>query len=355
LFLNEFPFLIKKKSTAMAIVKAWAANAAKEKLESYEYDPGPLGPEEVDIKVEYCGICHSDLSMLDNEWGITTFPFVPGHEAIGKVTALGDIAKEKGLQIGQRVGIGWNVYSCLHCEYCLQGDHQLCKSVQPTIVGHHGAFAQQVRSHWVWAVPIPEGVDPASAGPLLCGGITVFSPLLDQDILPTHKVGVFGIGGLGHMAIKFLKALGCEVTAFTSSTRKHEEARSFGAAHTASSTNAGEMQSLAGTFDFIVITANVSLDWDVIIALLKPQGKLHFVGAVLEPIPVQAMSLILGKKSIAGSPTGSRNQIDRMLQFAAHHRVAPKVEHFPMSKANEALDHLRAGRASYRIVLDVDF
>lgn len=339
----------------MAIVKAWAANSAKGKLEAFEYDPGPLGPEDVDIAVEYCGICHSDLSMLDNEWGITTYPFVPGHEAIGKVVAMGEIAKEKGLQIGQRVGVGWNVYSCLHCENCLRGEHQLCQTVQPTIVGHHGAFAQQVRSHWVWAVPIPEGVDPSSAGPLLCGGITVFAPLLDQTVLPTHKVGVFGIGGLGHMAIKFLKAWGCEVTAFTSSPKKHEEARSFGATHTASSTDTNEIKALAGKFDFIVISANVSLEWDPIIALLRPGGKLHLVGAVLEPIPVQAMSLILGKKAVSGSPTGNRSQLDTMLQFAAHHKIAPKVEHFPMSKVNEAMDHLRAGKASYRIVLDADF
>ena len=339
----------------MATVKAWAAKASKGPLEPFEYDPGPLGPEEVDIAVDYCGICHSDLSMLDNEWGITTYPFVPGHEAVGRVVALGEIAQQKGLQVGQRVGVGWNVYSCLHCEYCIKGEHQLCTTVQPTIVGHHGAFARQVRSHWVWAVPIPAGVDPASAGPLLCGGITVFSPLLDQDILPTHRVGVFGIGGLGHMAIKFLKAWGCEVTAFTSSTKKHEEARTFGASHTRSSTNAEEMKALAGQFDFLVIAANVSLDWDSILALLKPGGKLHLVGAVLEPIPVQAMSLILGKKALSGSPTGNRSQIDAMLRFAAHHKVTPKVEHFPMSKVNEAMDRLRAGKASYRIVLNADF
>ena len=149
----------------MATVKAWAATAAKGKLEPFEYDPGPLGAEEVDIDVEYCGICHSDLSMLDNEWGITSYPFVPGHEAIGKVVALGDIAREKGLQVGQRVGVGWNVSSCLHCEYCLRGEQQLCKSVQPTIVGHHGAFAQRVRSHWVWAVPVPAIVSGTTVVP----------------------------------------------------------------------------------------------------------------------------------------------------------------------------------------------
>lgn len=339
----------------MATIQAYAAKSAKGKLESFQYDPGPLGPEDVDIEVDHCGICHSDLSMLDNEWGITTYPFVPGHEAIGRVVALGDIAKEKGLKIGQRVGVGWNVKSCLHCGHCISGEQELCTTVQPTIVGHHGAFARQVRSHWLWAIPIPEGVDPSSAGPLLCGGITVFSPLLDQQILPVHKVGVFGIGGLGHMAVKFLKAWGCEVTAFTSSSKKHEEARAFGAAHTASSTDAAQMKTLAGRFDIIVITANVSLDWNRIIGLLKPGGKLHIVGAVLEPIPVHAMSLISGKKSISGSPTGSRGEIDKMLSFAAHHKITPKVEHFPMSKVNEAMDHLRAGKASYRIVLDADF
>ena len=339
----------------MATVNAWAAKNADGKLELFHYESGALGPEEVDIEVEYCGICHSDLSMLKNEWGITTYPFVPGHEAIGKVIGLGDIAKEKGLKIGQRVGVGWNNSACLHCEYCLKGEYELCTSGKATIVGHHGAFAQRVRSHWVWAIPIPDGVDPGSAGPLLCGGITVFSPLLDGHVLPTHKVGVFGIGGLGHMAIKFLKAWGCEVTAFTSSSSKFDEARSFGATHTASSTDSGELNKLANSFDFIIITVNSSLDWNSIIALLKPGGKLHFVGAVLEPIPVHVMSLLIGKKSISSSPSGSRIQTDKMLRFAAHHQIAPQVEHFPMSKANEAMDHLIAGKARYRIVLDTDF
>lgn len=339
----------------MATIHAYAARTAKGKLEPFQYDPGPLGPEEVDIEVEYCGICHSDLSMLDNEWGITAYPFVPGHEAIGKVVALGDIAQQKGLKIGQRVGVGWNAYSCLHCEHCIEGEQELCTSVQPTIVHHHGAFATQVRSHWIWAIPVPDGLDAASTGPLLCGGITVFSPLLDKQILPIHKVGVFGIGGLGHMALKFLKAWGCEVTAFTSSSQKHAEAKSFGATHAASSTDSGEMKKLAGKFDVIVVTANVALDWNSIISLMKPGGKLHIVGAVPEPIPVRAMSLIMGKKSLSGSPTGSRSEIDKMLNFAAHHNITPKVEHFPMSKVNEAMDHLRAGKASYRIVLSADF
>jgi uncharacterized zinc-type alcohol dehydrogenase-like protein len=339
----------------MATVNAWAAQTANGRLEPFQYEPEPLGPEEVDMEVEYCGICHSDLSMLQNDWGITTYPFVPGHEAIGKVVALGDIAKEKGLKIGQRVGVGWNNTACLHCEHCLKGAYELCTAGKATIVGHHGAFAKQVRSHWVWAIPIPDGVDAAAAGPLLCGGITVFAPLLDGHVLPTHKVGVFGIGGLGHMAIKFLKAWGCEVTAFTSNSSKFEEARSFGATHTASSTDTAALKKLAGSLDFIMITANASLHWDSIIALLRPGGKLHFVGAVLEPIPVQVMSLLVGKKSISSSPSGSRIQTDVMLRFAAQHKIAPQVEYFPMSKVNEAMDRLKAGKARYRIVLKADF
>lgn len=340
----------------MALINALAAMTAGGKLEPFQYEPAPLGPEEVDIQVEYCGICHSDLSMMNNDWGFTSYPFVPGHEAIGKVVALGEIAKTKGLSIGQRVGIGWSNAACLHCDNCLRGEYTLCTNTggKATIVGNHGAFAQQVRSHWVWAIPIPEGVDAAAAGPLLCGGITVFAPML-ENVLPTHKVGVFGIGGLGHMAIKFLKAWGCEVTAFTSSSSKFEEARSLGATHIASSTDSAELKKLAGSLDFIIVTANATLDWDSIISLLKHGGKLHVVGAVLEPIPVQAFALIVGKKSVSGSPTGSRTQMDQMLRFAAQHNIAPQVEHFPMSKANEAMEHLKSGKARYRIVLNADF
>jgi alcohol/geraniol dehydrogenase (NADP+) len=340
----------------MALINAWAASTPGGKFEPFQYEPAPLGPEEVDIQVEHCGICHSDLSMLNNDWGITTYPFVPGHEAIGRVVALGDIAKTKGLTIGQRVGVGWSNSACLHCDNCLRGEYAMCtNSGKATIVNNHGAFAQQVRSHWVWAVPIPDGVDAAAAGPLLCGGITVFAPLLDGNVLPTHKVGVFGIGGLGHMAVKFLKAWGCEVTAFTSNSSKFEEARSLGATHTASSTDPAELKKLAGSLDFIVVTANASLDWDSIISLLKHGGKLHIVGAVLEPIPVHAMALIMGKKSVSGSPAGNRSQTDQMLRFAAQHNIAPQVEYFPMSKVNEAMEHLKTGKARYRIVLNADF
>ncbi len=337
----------------MSTIKAWAAQTAGGKLEPFEYDPGPLGDEEVEIAVEYCGICHSDLSLLNNDWGMTRYPFVPGHEAAGRVVAMGPNAK--GVSIGQRVGVGWNSHSCMHCKQCLMGNQHLCEKLQPTLIGRHGAFANKVRAHWVWTMPLPEGIDSRDCGPLLCGGITVFAPLRELNISPTSRVGVVGIGGLGHMALKFCKAWGCEVTAFTSSDSKAEEARAFGAHHVVSTGDSKAIEKLAGTFDLIIDTVNATLDWNGLLNALAPNGKLHVVGAVPEPIPVPVFTLLMGQKSVSGSPTGSRGAIDSMLNFAARHNVAPQTEHFPMSKVNEAMEHLRAGKARYRIVLDADF
>ena len=337
----------------MSAIRAWAASAANRPLEPYEFHVDPLGPEEIEMAVDYCGICHSDLSMLDNEWGMTTYPFVPGHEAIGRVVAVGEHAK--GIEIGQRVGVGWNAASCMHCHACLAGDQHLCAQVQPTIVGRHGAFAERLRANWVWVIPIPEALDASAVGPLLCGGITVFAPLLNNGIKPTHRVGVVGIGGLGHLALQFLRAWGCEVTAFTSSEAKHEEAKALGAHQVISSRHPDSIKAIAGSLDMILDTVNVPLDWEALMVALAPKGRLHVVGAVLEPIPINAMDLILGQKSVSGSPTGSRDAIDTMLDFAARHHIIPQVEHFPMRQVNEAMAHLRAGKARYRIVLDADF
>src|ERR1035437_7777139 len=197
--------------TAMSDIRALAAPQAHALLEAFTYDPGPLGDEQVEIEVQYCGICHSDLSMLNNEWQMTQYPFVPGHEAIGTVSAIGRSAKL--VSPGQTVGLGWNAGSCMACPPCLAGDQNMCRSLEMTIVGRHGAFATRVRCHWSWATPIPQGVDAAVAGPLLCGGITVFNPLVQHNVRPTNRVGVIGIGGLGHLALQFLNKWGCDVTA----------------------------------------------------------------------------------------------------------------------------------------------
>ncbi|HVS39792.1 MAG TPA: NAD(P)-dependent alcohol dehydrogenase [Gemmataceae bacterium] len=333
-------------------VKAWVATAAKQKMVLQDVDLGPLGTEEVEASVEHCGLCHSDLSVLDNDWGITQYPAILGHEVVGRITAVGPTAK--GVKVGQRVGVGWTAASCMHCRQCMSGDQHLCLQAQPTILGHRGGFASHVRCHWAWAVPLPEGVKPGETGPLLCGGVTVFHPL-ELYAKPTSHVGIVGIGGLGHMALKFAKAYGCDVTAFTSSESKFEEARGFGAKHVVSSRSSTAIKNLAGTIDLLIVTVNVPLDWDAMIGTLAPNGRMHVVGAVAQPIPVAVFPLILGQRSISGSPTGSPVDIAKMLDYAARHGVTPQTEHFPMSRINEAFQRLHEGKARYRIVLDADF
>jgi len=328
---------------------AYAAPSAKAPLEPFTFDPGPLGPEEVEIEVSHCGLCHSDLSMLDNDWGMTKYPFVPGHEVTGTVSALGEQAK--GLKIGERVGLGWWSQSCLSCHECLSGDHHLCPSVQGTIFGRHGGFADRVRAQWTWVRPIPDELDMAKTGPLLCGGITVFAPLLINEVRSTGRVGILGIGGLGHMALQFANKWGCEVHAFTTSDSKETEARQLGAHFVHNTRQDGALKKLARSLDLIISTVNVPLDVSGLLDTLAPKGRLHNVGAVLKPLEVPAFGLILGQKSVSGSPAGSPVAIDEMLEFSARHSIAPITETFPMSKVNEALEHFRAGKAHYRIVL----
>jgi len=275
----------------------------------------------------------------------------PGHEAIGKISALGRGAKS--VHVGQTVGLGWNAGSCLHCRPCLSGDHNMCQSLEQTIVGRHGAFATKVRCHWCWATPIPEGIDLAKAGPLLCGGITVFNPLLECGVLPTHKVGVIGIGGLGHMALEFLNKWGCDVTAFTSSASKSDEARRMGAHHVLDSRSAEQLQKAAGSFDFILSTVNANLDWTAYLSALAPKGRLHIVGVAPQPLPIPAFLLIGGERSVGGLLRGSGYRGDHA-GFLRRHQIAPVTEEFPMSQANEALAHLEAGKARYRVVLRND-
>ena len=176
----------------MSTIHAYAAKTSKGSLQPFEFDPGELGLDQVEIKVTHCGICHSDLSMLDNEWGMSQFPFVPGHEAVGTVLALGE--NVKSLKVGQRVGVGWMAYSCLSCRECLSGHQNLCATNQGTIVGRHGGFADRLRAQWTWVRPLPDALDLAKAGPLLCGGVTVFAPFLSYKISPTSRVGIIGIG-----------------------------------------------------------------------------------------------------------------------------------------------------------------
>jgi alcohol/geraniol dehydrogenase (NADP+) len=331
-------------------IQAFAANEPKGKFQPFEFDPGELRPEQVEIRVTYAGICHSDLSMRDNEWGNTVYPFVGGHESVGEIVALGE--NTKGLKIGDKVGLGWNSGSCMHCYQCMSGYHINCAELEQTIVARYGGFADRVRCNWEWAIKLPKGVSEAEAGPLFCGGITVFNPFVQLGIKPTDKVGIVGIGGLGHLAVQFADKWGCEVTAFTSSASKADEAAKMGADYIVDTHSAEELAAVAGKFDMIMTTANASLNWQAYFKALAPKGNLHVVGAVLEPIPVLSFNLIAGQKSVSGTATGSPAVVSTMLDFCARHQIEAVTEHFPMSRINDAFDRLEAGNARYRLVLD---
>jgi uncharacterized zinc-type alcohol dehydrogenase-like protein len=331
------------------MINAYAAFEPGGELKPFQYDPGPLDADAVEIAVEHCGICHSDLSMRNDEWGMSTYPLVPGHEAIGTIAAVGD--RVTHLKPGQRVGLGWHAGYCMVCPSCMSGDHNLCAEPRQTIVGRHGAFADRVRADAASVLPLPDGLDRASAGPLFCGGITVFNPLIQFDIKPTDDVAVIGIGGLGHMALQFYRAWGCHVTAFTSSPAKREEALGLGAHETIDSRDPAALKAAAGRFALVASTVNVKLDWNAYVATLKPKGRLHFLGATIEPLDVSIVPFLFHQYSISGSPVGSPATIKRMLDFAARHGLNPVTEHFRFDQINEAMAHLASGQARYRIVL----
>ena len=339
----------------MSTIQAWAALTPGSKLQPFTYEMEPLSTEEVEIEVLHCGVCHTDISFINDQSGMIPFPLVPGHEITGRIVALGDLAATKGLSIGQTVGVGWNKESCGHCGPCLDGEQHLCENIKATIWGNHGGFASRIKAHWIWVVPIPEEIDPKDEGPLFCAGITVFSPFLSLDIKPTAKVGVFGIGGLGHLAIQFAHAWGADVVAFSSSAFKSDSIQSLGADQIISSRDTSEWEKLKGKFDLIIITVSATLDWDKVIQMLSPKGRLHFVGIVSEAIPFHVIALLTSQTAISASPTGSRGVINKMLRFAARHHINVKAEHFPMSKVNEAIAYAESGKASYRVVLDADF
>ncbi len=331
------------------MIQAYAAQTPGGKLEPFEYKPGSLRDEEVEINVEYCGICHSDVSMWQNDFGTTQYPFVPGHEVVGIVSGIGD--RVTAVKVGQRVGLGWFSHSCMHCEWCMSGNHNLCLTVESTIVKRHGGFANQVRANQEWVIPLPEGIDPAKAGPLFCGGLTVFNPIMEFNIKPTDRVGVIGIGGLGHLALQFLHAWGCDVSAFSTNPNKEDEIRSLGANHFVNSRDPEAMKAVANSFDFIISTVNADLDWGIYINALRQKGRLHFVGIVPNAIQIYAFPIIGGQKSVSGSPLGSPATTVKMLDFASRHGIAPVTEFFPFNQVNEAFSHLEEGKARYRIVL----
>ena len=333
----------------MAQIHGLAAHAAGAELLPYHYDPGMLGAQEVEIAITHCGICHSDLHLIANDWGISQYPFIPGHEIIGTVAAVGDAVRQ--LETGQRVGLGWQSNSCGVCEWCTQGMENLCAESEATCVHRNGGYADRVRGNVRFVVPIPGALKSENAAPLLCGGITVYNPLRINGINPSSRVGVVGIGGLGHLAIQFARVFGAEVFAFSTSAGKEEEARALGAHHFINSRETKALKEVAGALDFIITTVNADQDWGTFLACLRPNGALWFAGVPPAPVSVHAFPLISGRRTIGGSPIGPPARIREMLDVAARHGVKATIELFSMAKANEAIDKVKKSKVRYRAVL----
>jgi uncharacterized zinc-type alcohol dehydrogenase-like protein len=327
---------------------AYAAHAKKGPLVPFVYDPSPLGPHDVEIRVTHCGICHSDVHLVDGDWGVGTYPMVPGHEIVGTVAAAGPEVRH--LQVGQRVGVGWQRGACLSCELCNAGDENLCAQSEDTCVDDYGGFADRIRVDGRFAFALPDSLASEAAAPLLCGGVTVYAPLR-RWVRPPMRVGVVGIGGLGHLALQFARAMGCEVTAVSSTPDKEPEARSFGARHFIATGEPIALRSAASTLDFVLSTVYVPQDWAGLLRALRPDGVLCFVGAPKEPLMLQVGALLVGQKTLTTSAIGGRPAMREMLDFAARHEIVAKTHVRPLAKADAAFDEVRKGRARYRIVL----
>jgi uncharacterized zinc-type alcohol dehydrogenase-like protein len=333
----------------MSVIQGLAAHAAGAELLSFRYDPGELGFDEVEIGVTHCGVCRSDLHLIANDWGISQYPFIPGHEIIGTVTAVG--GHVRSLSVGQRVGLGWQSNSCGQCEWCVKGMENLCAQSEATCVHRNGGYANRVRANARFVLPIPDALPSEQGAPLLCGGITVYNPMRTHGVNPTSRVGVIGIGGLGHLAIQFARAFGAEVTAFSTSPAKEEEARELGAHRFVNSRETKAMKDVTGAMDLILSTVNADEDWNAYLQALRPTGTLCLVGIPPSPITVQVLPLITGMRSVTGSPIGSPARLREMLDVAARHGVKAKTERFAMADANEAIKKVHKNKVRYRAVL----
>jgi uncharacterized zinc-type alcohol dehydrogenase-like protein len=338
-----------ENTTKQEKISAYAAIGVGQALQSYEYIPKELGSLEIEIAISHCGICHSDLHLIKNDWSVSLYPLVPGHEIIGTVARIGSAVGN--LRVGQRVGVGWFAGACFECEMCRLGEENLCAAAQATCVGREGGYATRVRVDFRFAFLIPDSLPSEYAAPLLCAGITVFAPLHRHGLNKATRLGVVGIGGLGHLALQYGHTMGCHVTAFSSSAAKAEEAKRLGADEFVDTSPKGAVAGRANTCDFLLSTVPADLPWGDYVNVLRPNGRLCIVGAPANDLKLSAFPLIVGQKSVVGITVGSNSEMRQMLAFSAQHNVRPQIEMFSMPEVNQALERLRQNQLRYRAVL----
>jgi uncharacterized zinc-type alcohol dehydrogenase-like protein len=342
----------------MPTVNAYAATSATGPLGPVTIERRELGPHDVRIDIQYCGICHSDIHTVRGEWGDRPWPLAPGHEIAGIVSAVGGAVTRHA--VGDRVGVGCLVDSCRECDNCKAGLEQYCSNGATQTYGSidrdgtitQGGYSTQVVVTEDFVLKIPEGIELDVAAPLLCAGITLYSPLRHWGAGPGKRVAIVGLGGLGHMGVKLAHALGAEVTVLSQSLKKKEDGLRLGADHYYATGDPDTFARLAGSFDLIVNTVSAKLDLDAYLGLLDVDGTLVNVGAPPEPLPVNVFSLIPQRRSFAGSMIGGIPETQEMLDFCAEHGIGSEIEVIPAEKINEALDRVVASDVRYRFVID---
>ncbi|MEI6438404.1 MAG: NAD(P)-dependent alcohol dehydrogenase [Candidatus Omnitrophota bacterium] len=339
--------------------KSYAAHAASQPLAPYEFSRRALGPSDVLINIQYCGICHSDIHQVRSEWGPALYPMVPGHEIVGVVAEVG--GKVKKYKVGDKVGVGCMVDSCRECSECKEGFEQFCGHPIFTYNSYEkdgktlaqGGYSDKIVVDESYVLRLPAKLPMDAVAPLLCAGITTYSPLRHWKAGPGKKVAIMGLGGLGHMAVKIAKAMGADVSVISRSRGKEADAKRLGADHYFATAEAGTFEKMAKMFDLIICTVSVDLDWNQYLGLLKRDGTMVLLGVPPKAPPVHAASLIFGRHSLSGSLIGGIKETQEMLDFCGQHGIVSDIELIPIQKAQESYERVIKGDVKFRFVIDM--
>ena len=338
----------------------YGAQSAKSSIAPLDFERPDPGRNDIRIEILYCGVCHSDIHQARDEWGGSIYPMVPGHEIVGRVSHVGSEVTK--FAVGDLAGVGCMVDSCRECESCRSGEEQYCDRGQTVLTYNgrykdgtptYGGYSDHIIVDEAFGLKISPKLDLAAVAPLLCAGITTYSPLRHWNVQAGQRVGVIGLGGLGHMALKFAHSFGAHVTQFTTSPGKEEDAKRLGADEVVLSRDPEALKKLAGSFDFLIDTVSASHDLNVYLSLLRRDGSMVLVGAPEKPAEVQAFSLIIRRASLAGSTIGGIKETQEMLDYCAEHNIVSDIEIIPIQKINEAYDRMLKNDVKYRFVIDM--